>query len=61
MKIETYRGAPFVDREEEIEFFLEWFDDVPQRLLLVYGPKSSGKTTVICLASDGIGIFLKVC
>ncbi|WP_461834135.1 ATP-binding protein [Desulfothermus sp.] len=47
MKIEIFRGAPFVDREEEIEFFLEWFDDVPQRLLLVYGPKSSGKTTVI--------------
>ena len=47
MKIETYRGAPFVDREEEIEFFVDWFDDVPQRILFVYGPKSSGKTTVI--------------
>ena len=47
MKIETYRGAPFVDREEEIEFFVDWFSDVPQRILWVYGPKSSGKTTVI--------------
>ncbi len=47
MKIETYRGAPFVDREEEIEFFVDWFDEVPQRILFVYGPKSSGKTTVI--------------
>ena len=47
MKIETYRGALFVDREDEIEFFVDWFSEVPQRLLLVYGPKSSGKTTVI--------------
>jgi hypothetical protein len=30
MRIETYRGAPFVDREEEIEFFVDWFNDVPQ-------------------------------
>jgi len=47
MKIETYRGAPFVDREEDIEFFVDWFNEVPQRILFVYGPKSSGKTTVI--------------
>ena len=47
MKIETYRGAPFVDREEEIEFFVDWFNEVPQRILFVYGPKSSGKTTII--------------
>ncbi|OAG27261.1 ATP-binding protein [Thermodesulfatator autotrophicus] len=47
MKIEIYRGAPFVDREEEIEFFVEWFSEVPQKILWVYGPKSSGKTTVI--------------
>ncbi|WP_457755755.1 ATP-binding protein [Thermodesulfatator indicus] len=47
MKIETYRGAPFIDREEEIEFFVDWFNEVPQRILWVYGPKSSGKTTVI--------------
>ncbi len=47
MHIETYRSAPFVDREEEIEFFVEWFSEVPQRILWVYGPKSSGKTTVM--------------
>jgi AAA+ ATPase superfamily predicted ATPase len=47
MRIETYRGAPFIDREEEIEFFVKWFSEVPQRILFVYGPKSSGKTTVI--------------
>ncbi|NPA39028.1 MAG: AAA family ATPase, partial [Thermodesulfobacteria bacterium] len=47
MRIEVYRGAPFVDREEEVEFFVDWFSEVPQRILWVYGPKSSGKTTVI--------------
>ena len=47
MKIETYRGVPFIDREEEIEFFVDWFSEPPQRILFVYGPKSSGKTTVI--------------
>ncbi len=52
MKIETYRRAPFVDREEEIEFFVDWFSDVPQRILWVYGPKSSGKTTVISYVVD---------
>jgi AAA+ ATPase superfamily predicted ATPase len=47
MRIETYRGVPFIDREEEIEFFVDWFSEAPQRILFVYGPKSSGKTTVI--------------
>jgi AAA+ ATPase superfamily predicted ATPase len=39
--------VPFIDREEEIEFFVDWFREAPQRILFVYGPKSSGKTTVI--------------
>ena len=47
MEIRTYRGVPFVDREEEIKFFVNWFSEPPQRILFVYGPKSSGKTTVI--------------
>ena len=47
MRIETYRRARFVDREEEIGFFVDWFTEVPQKILWVYGPKSSGKTTVI--------------
>ncbi len=47
MRIETYRGVPFVDREEELEFLADYFASPPQRLLFIYGPKSSGKTTVI--------------
>jgi AAA+ ATPase superfamily predicted ATPase len=41
-----------VDREEDIEFFVDWFNEVPQRILFVYGPKSSGKTTVISYVVD---------
>ena len=41
MKIETYRGVPFIDREEEIEFFVEWFSELPQRILFVYGPNKA--------------------
>ena len=52
MRLEEYRGAPFVDREEEEEFLVEWFKGVPQRILWVYGPKSSGKTTVISYVID---------
>ncbi len=47
MRIEIYRRAPFVNREEEEQFLLDWFSEVPQRILWVYGPKSSGKTTLI--------------
>ncbi len=47
MRIDTYRGVPFVNREKEEEFFLDWFSDPPQKILWVYGPKSSGKTTII--------------
>ncbi len=47
MRFETYRGAPFVDREEEERFLVDWFNRVPQRILWVYGPKSSGKTTLV--------------
>jgi len=49
MKIVTSRGAPFVDREEEIEFFVDWFNEVSRRIFWVYGPKSSGKTTAFSM------------
>ncbi len=52
MRIETYRRVPFVDREEEEEFFIDWFNEPPQRILWVYGPKSSGKTTLISYVVD---------
>jgi AAA+ ATPase superfamily predicted ATPase len=52
MKIETYRRVPFIDREKEIKFFKDWFEELPQRILFVYGPKSSGKTTIISYVVD---------
>lgn len=43
----VFRGDPFINREEEIRFFKEYFKDNPRRILFVYGPKSTGKTTLI--------------
>ncbi|MDQ7032894.1 MAG: ATP-binding protein, partial [Desulfonauticus sp.] len=52
MEIQTYRGAPFLYRKREIDFLVEFFKRVPQRVLWVYGPKSSGKTTLISYVVD---------
>ena len=43
MRIEEYRGIPFLYREKEISSLIEWFNEPPQRILFVYGPKSRGK------------------
>ena len=42
-----FRGKPLIDRENEMKFFLEWFDKIPDEVLWVFGPKSCGKTTLI--------------
>ena len=47
MTIRQYRGVDFIDREKEIEFFLDYFHQKSERILWVYGPKSTGKTTLI--------------
>ena len=47
MRVEEYRGVPFLYREKELSFLIKWFSEPPQRILFVYGPKSSGKTTII--------------
>jgi AAA+ ATPase superfamily predicted ATPase len=43
----NFRGKPLIDRENEMKFFLEWFDKIPDEVLWVFGPKSCGKTTLI--------------
>ena len=43
----TFRGEVFVDRVEEVKFFKEYFEELPRKILFVYGPKSTGKTTLI--------------
>jgi len=47
MQIKKFRKSEFIDREKEIDFFLNHFNEIPERILWVYGPKSTGKTTLI--------------
>ena len=47
MRIIEYRGVPFVDREKEEKFLINRFKETPSRLLFIYGPKSSVKTTLL--------------
>ena len=37
-----FRNYPFIDREEEIEFLVDFFEKEPSRILFLYGPKSTG-------------------
>jgi len=47
MQIKKFRGVEFINREKEISFFLDYFQTSPERILWVYGQKSTGKTTLI--------------
>jgi len=47
VKIKIFRGDEFINREKEIEFFVDYFNNIPNRIIWVYGPKSTGKTTLI--------------
>jgi len=47
MAIKKFRGVDFINREKECEFFLNYFKNKPERVMWVYGPKSTGKTTLI--------------
>jgi AAA+ ATPase superfamily predicted ATPase len=47
MKIRTYREVEFINREKEIDFLRNRFNEKPERILWLYGPKSTGKTTLI--------------
>ncbi len=39
--------APFINRQEEIDYLNTWLSEAPNYILFLYGPKSSGKTTLI--------------
>ncbi|WP_022670382.1 ATP-binding protein [Hippea alviniae] len=47
MQTRIFRNKKLIDRDKEINFFLDWFNQLPELILWVYGPKSSGKTTLI--------------
>ena len=42
-----FRGEKLIDRDKEMHFLLDWFEKIPKEILWIYGPKSSGKTTLI--------------
>ena len=37
----------FVNREDELAYLETWISAMPENILFLYGPKSSGKTTLI--------------
>jgi len=47
MKGVIFRGERLIDREDEAAFIKGWFNKLPKEILWIYGPKSSGKTTLI--------------
>jgi len=46
--IKTFTNVPaFVNRDVEIRYLKSWITEKPNSILFLYGPKSSGKTTLI--------------
>ncbi|MBN1970995.1 MAG: AAA family ATPase [Candidatus Delongbacteria bacterium] len=44
----TYTNEPaFINRKKEVQFLNNWVKERSKNLLFVYGPKSSGKTTLL--------------
>lgn len=43
----NFRQKELIDRGKEINFLLNWFNKIPDEILWIYGPKSSGKTTLV--------------
>ena len=58
MRIIEYRKVPFVDREKEEKWLLERFSQEPEKILFIYGPKSSSKEG--CRNVPGKSRLLKV-
>jgi hypothetical protein len=38
-----FRNYPFIDREEEIKFLVDFFEKEPSRILFLYGPNPQEK------------------
>jgi AAA+ ATPase superfamily predicted ATPase len=47
MKTIYFRGEPLINRDKEKNFIKEYFTKQPKKVLWIYGPKSTGKTTLI--------------
>jgi len=46
-KIEYRTKSAFINRTKELDFLYDWIHDEPNNILFIYGPKSSGKTTLL--------------
>ncbi|CAN2039940.1 ATP-binding protein [Candidatus Magnetomoraceae bacterium gMMP-15] len=48
-----YNKEPaFINRNNEIKFLQQWIYEKPEQILFLYGPKSSGKTTLLYKFKD---------
>lgn len=45
--MEYIHEPAFINRKKEIDFLYNWISERPKSILFVYGPKSSGKTTLL--------------
>jgi len=45
--------AAFINRQAEMEYLKKWIEEEPNQILFFFGPKSSGKTTLIYKFADG--------
>ncbi len=49
-----YKNEPaFINRQEEICYLKKWMEERPSQILFFFGPKSSGKTTLIYKFVEG--------
>ena len=46
--------ATFINREQDMRYLRQWLESEPDALLFVYGPKSSGKTTMMMKVLEGL-------
>ncbi len=45
--MEWTKKAAFINREDELKFLNRWIKEQPENILFLFGPKSSGKTTLL--------------
>jgi len=46
-QIKYTQKEQFINRIKELDFLAQWINRKPQHILFIYGPKSSGKTTLL--------------
>ena len=51
--MEYKNTAAFINRQAEMEYLKKWIQEEPGQILFFYGPKSSGKTTLIYKLVEG--------